>query len=78
MLLNNRLTPAIQTPTASEEVIFNTLKPGDKFTALQCHWVDTIFFKCEDFITIKREDGWLVRADNGGFIWNKMVIKVNN
>jgi hypothetical protein len=78
MLLNNRLTTTIQMPQASEEVIFNTLKPGDRFTALKCKWVDTIFFKCDDYITVKREDGWLVRAYKGGFIWNRMVLKVNN
>lgn len=75
MLLHNIIyTPP--EPDNAVRVEFNTLKVGDKFQHSVNGWVSVVYFKADDYMTIKRPDGWLVVVAKDGEVWGKMVIKV--
>lgn len=75
MILTNIYTrpePIVTVP----RVPFISLRFGQRYTHSVGGPVSQIFATGDKFITIKREDDWLVRCTPDMEIWNKMVIKL--
>lgn len=75
MILSNIYTRPEPIVTAPR-VPFISLTFGQTFTHNVGGPVRQIFAKGDGFVTVKRDDDWLVRYTPDMEIWNKMVIKL--
>jgi hypothetical protein len=66
----------IPDPPDKPRVAFNTLKEGSRYQHEVDGNISVVIEKKDEYMTIRRHDGWLIHLKAGCFTWDKMVIKV--
>lgn len=75
MLIGNRVIIP-EDPPDKPRVPFNTLKYGDRYQHEVNGNVSQVVEKKDEYMSIRRHDGWLILLKAGCFTWDKMVIRL--
>jgi archaeosine-15-forming tRNA-guanine transglycosylase len=76
MPFRNLLFAPEPSPESFECIPFHTLKEGERYQHTLGGRVSQVVEKDPEFMTIKRDDGWLIPCVKGSFVWDKMVAPV--